>query len=59
MMREVMQNAGLEAFAELGLALFFAAFAAAVIRALFMKPDEVEHIEALPLDEGEPLRRGR
>ena len=52
MMREVMQNAGLAFFAEWGLALFFAAFVAIVIRALLMKRGEIEHVSRLPLEDG-------
>ncbi len=53
MMREVVQNAGLAWFAEVGLAIFVVAFVAIVARALLMKRSEIEHIERLPLDEGQ------
>ncbi|MEL6181975.1 MAG: cbb3-type cytochrome c oxidase subunit 3 [Myxococcota bacterium] len=54
MMREVMQNSGLELFAEIGLIIFFVVFVATVIRAFTMQREEVEHAERLPLDEGQP-----
>ncbi|MBH24641.1 MAG: CcoQ/FixQ family Cbb3-type cytochrome c oxidase assembly chaperone [Myxococcales bacterium] len=54
MMREVMQNSGLELFAEIGLIIFFVAFVAIIIRAFTMRQDEEAHAANLPLDEGQP-----
>lgn len=56
MKRVVMESAGLAGFAEVGLILFLIGFALVVIRVALMKRDEVEHLEALPLDEvgGQP-----
>ncbi len=53
MMREAMQNSGLEVFAEVGLALFVAAFLMMLVRVTFMTRHEVEHIQNLPLDDGQ------
>lgn len=53
MKREVMESAGLEIFAEVGLVLFVIGFLAVLIRVALLKRDEVEHIESLPLDEGQ------
>jgi cbb3-type cytochrome oxidase subunit 3 len=49
MMRDIMQNASLEWFAEIGLALFFIGFFFAVLRAAVFSKSEVEHASALPL----------
>ncbi len=49
MMRDIMQNANLEWFAELGLALFFIGFFFAVLRAFYFSKSEVARAEALPL----------
>jgi hypothetical protein len=48
-----MESAGLEIFAEVGLVLFVIGFLAVLIRVALLKRDEVEHIESLPLDEGQ------
>lgn len=51
MKREVMESAGLEVFAEIGLILFLLGFVFAIIRVALLKRDEVEHLESLPLDD--------
>ncbi|MFP4598209.1 MAG: hypothetical protein ACLFVJ_08155 [Persicimonas sp.] len=51
MKREVMENAGLEIFAEVGLILFVLGFVFVIARVLLIKREEVEHLENLPLDE--------
>lgn len=51
MKREVMENAGLEIFAEVGLILFILGFVFVIARVLLIKREEVEHLENLPLDE--------
>lgn len=51
MRREVMANAGLEAFAEVGILVFFLVFLAILARAAFMRRDEVNTMLHLPLDE--------
>lgn len=51
MKREVMESAGLEMFAEIGLVLFLLGFLFVIIRVVLLKSDEVEHLESLPLDE--------
>ncbi len=50
MKREVMESAGLEIYAEIGLILFVLGFLFVLIRVLLLKDDEVEHLEKLPLD---------
>ncbi len=56
MHRDVMQNAGLEFFAEIGLIIFVLAFTVMLVRLFFFKKDTIQHISALPLqhDEGTP-----
>ena len=49
MMRDIMQNASLEWFAEIGLALFFIGFIFALVRVFLFSTNEVEHASALPL----------
>lgn len=51
MKKEVVENAGLEIFAEVGLILFVLAFVFVLVRVFLFKDDEVEHLEHLPLDE--------
>lgn len=51
MIRDVMQNAGLEMFAEIGLVLFLAAFILAVVRVLLMRKDDATQVGHLPLDD--------
>jgi len=56
MMRDVMQNAGLVGFAEIGLILFFVAFALVIIRTMALTTDEeCEEALNIPLDEGSPV----
>ena len=50
MKREIMESAGLEIYAEIGLLLFVVAFVFVIARVLLLKNDEVEHLEKLPLD---------
>lgn len=52
MRREIMEAAGLEAFAEVGLVLFLIAFALIVLRALFAHKEELHHAQNLPLEDG-------
>ncbi|RDV37910.1 hypothetical protein DV096_12435 [Bradymonadaceae bacterium TMQ3] len=52
MRREIMEAAGLEAFAEVGLVLFLIAFALIVLRALFAQKEEIHHAQNLPLEDG-------
>lgn len=56
MKREVMEAAGLEFFAELGLILFLIGFLSVLIRVALLKRDEVEHMESLPLDDTQGKR---
>jgi hypothetical protein len=51
MRREVMEHAGLEIFAEIGLVLFVVGFLLILIRVLLLKGEQVEHLERLPLEE--------
>ncbi|RAL23111.1 hypothetical protein DL240_09520 [Lujinxingia litoralis] len=52
MRREIMEAAGLEAFAEVGLILFVIAFVLIVLRAAFAKKEEINHVQHLPLEDG-------
>ncbi len=52
MRKEVIENAGLTAFAEIGLIIFVAVFLLIFLRAVFMKKDSVEHMGNLPLEDG-------
>jgi hypothetical protein len=58
MKREVMESAGLEFFAEVGLILFVVGFLFVLIRVVLLKRDEVEHLESLPLDDPQSENRG-
>lgn len=53
MFRDVMQNAGLEFFAEMGLVIFAVTFVSILLRAALVKKDEANHMSALPLAEDE------
>ena len=53
MERDVISDANLEVFAEWGLIIFVVVFILIIIRAIFMKKDRVEHMEQLPLDDGQ------
>ena len=56
MMRDVMQNAGLVGFAELGLLFFFFAFALVLFKTVAWTTDEeCEEALHIPLDEGSPV----
>lgn len=52
MMRDVMQNAGLEIFPEIGLIFFLLGFLFVIVRTALMRSAEAEHAERIPLDEG-------
>ncbi|MFW5965934.1 MAG: hypothetical protein ACOCV2_00385 [Persicimonas sp.] len=58
MKKEVVENAGLEIFAEVGLILFVLAFIFVIVRVFLFKKEEVEHLEQLPLDEDAESVRG-
>jgi hypothetical protein len=51
MIRDVVQNAGLEGFAELGLVMFVTAFLLVLTRVYFMTPQEAEEQASIPLSE--------
>jgi hypothetical protein len=53
MFKEVMQNAGLEMFAVVGLGIFVVTFAAILMRAALVKKEEARQLSALPLAEDE------
>ena len=53
MHRDVISNADLSQFAEYGLVIFVTVFILIILRALFMKKERVEHMEKLPLDDGQ------
>jgi FtsZ-interacting cell division protein ZipA len=52
MRRDVMENAGLEIFAEIGLIIFVIVFIAILLTAIFMRREKVEYLSNLPLSEG-------
>ena len=51
MRKDVMEHAGLEIFAEIGLIIFVLVFIAIFLRAAFMGRDNVEYLSNLPLEE--------
>ena len=53
MERDVISDAGLTGFAEIGLIIFVVVFLMIIARAFFMKKDRVEHMEKLPLEDGQ------
>lgn len=53
MFREVVQNARLEDYAELGLIFFVIAFALVLLRVFFLKREEATHMNELPLQQDE------
>lgn len=52
MRRDVMENAGLAIFAEIGLIIFVLTFAAIFLAAMFMRREKVDYLSNLPLEEG-------
>ena len=53
MRKDIMENADLSAFAEVGLILFVIAFIAIFLRAFFMRRETVEHLQQLPLEDSD------
>ena len=51
MLRDVMQNAGLESFAEIAILIFFATFAVVALRTLFTNNARYEAARQLPLQD--------
>ena len=51
MKREVVEAAGLEVFAEVGIIIFMVVFALVVARGFLMSKEKREAIASLPLDE--------
>ena len=51
MIRDVMENAGLEGFAEIGLILFLIAFLLVILRVVLIDKEEAEERSRLPLDD--------
>lgn len=51
MRKDVMEHAGLEIFAEIGLIIFVLVFIAIFLRAAFMRRESVEYLSSLPLEE--------
>lgn len=51
MLQDVVENAGLEGFAEIGLILFLIAFVLVVIRIWLVDGDEAEEHANIPFDE--------
>jgi len=52
MSRDVMQGAGLEVYAEIGIVIFLIGFLLVVIRVALMKTSEAEECGNLPLADG-------
>ena len=52
MKRDVMQAAGLETFAEIGILIFFVTFIIVALRTLLSRKSKFEDARQLPLDEG-------
>ena len=53
MIRDVIENAGLEGFAEIGLILFLVAFLLVVIRVVLMDSETAEEHAQIPLNDDE------
>lgn len=53
MIRDVVENAGLEGFAEIGLILFLVAFLFVVLRIVFLSKEQAEEHSKLPLDDSQ------
>lgn len=53
MIRDVMESAGLETFAEIGLIMFIIAFVLVIIRVLLMGSGEAEERANIPLNDDE------
>ncbi len=54
MKRQVVESAGLEWFAEIGIIIFVAVFALVFIRLVFMNKDAAEAMGRIPLDDESP-----
>lgn len=52
---DVMQNAGLAIFAEIGLVLFVLGFIFVIARLVLMKREDAESVGRLPLDDGQEV----
>jgi hypothetical protein len=52
MNRDVMQSAGLEIYAEIGIILFVFAFVLVLARVVFMKNSEAQECGNIPLEDG-------
>lgn len=53
MRKDIMENAGLTLFAEIGVILFVVVFALILLRTIFMSKEKVKYAGNLPLDGGE------
>lgn len=53
MIRDIMGNAGLAGFAEIGLAIFLTGFGLALFRVWAMSKQEVDELSHLPLEHDE------
>lgn len=51
MRKDVMEHAGLEIFAEIGLIIFVLVFIAIFLRAAFMRRESIDYLSNLPLEE--------
>ena len=58
MLRDVVENAGLEGFAEIGLILFLIAFVLVIARIVLIDKDEAAEHSRMPLDDDEPTPDG-
>lgn len=54
MHKDVIANADMAIFAEIGLIIFLAAFLLIIARAIFMRKDRAQHLANLPLEDGQP-----
>ena len=52
MKREVMEHAGLTAFAEIGIVLFLVAFFLILVRVFIMRKDQADEMANIPLEDG-------
>lgn len=51
MRKEIVENAGMTYFAEISLIIFVAVFLLFLVRVIFMKKGEVDHMKNLPLED--------
>ena len=54
-LRDIVSNAGLTAYAEIALVIFFLVFVGIVLYVVLKRKSAWEHARHLPLDDGDPI----